>query len=1514
MESDVMLRRKKMPRLPKIVLLLTILILLSFVSPVVNAVSTVVGSGNDVSRYAFGLDPAAATSAFPDFAAGGTYQQVYASNAFSGPVTITQIAFAPNARLTSGAGTATYNFKIALSTTATGPGGLSTNLAANRGASPIQVFSGPFTATITDSDNFDVVIDITPFTYNPADGNLLLEVVFNSPTQFTGGSVLYFNAGFSPSTSRAANPSGSAGGAFTDGFGLQTRFTTKGSAQVTLGNLEQTFDGSPKSVAVTTDPPALGIVVTYDGSTTPPTSAGSYAVTAIVNDPNFIGQASGTLNIHKADQQITFDALPNKTLADANFNVSATASSNLAVSFAANGDCTLIGNQVHLTNTGACTITASQDGNANINAAPTVARTFAIGKADQQITFDALPDKKFGDADFNVSATASSNLVVSFSAGGDCTLNGTEVHLTGAGSCTITASQDGDSTHNAATAIARTFAIGKADQQITFDALPDKTFADPDFSVSATASSSLVVSFAASGSCTLSGSQVHPTGAGLCTITASQDGDANINAASPVARTFSISKSDQQITLDALADKTFADPDFNVSATASSNLAVSFSANGDCTLNGALVHLTGAGLCTITASQTGDDNYNAAASASRSFTISKATAGITLDNLAQSYDGTPKSATAATSPVGLGVTLTYSQNNVPVASPTNAGSYDVTATINDANYEGSASDTLVISKATPTINWNNPSDITYGTALSATQLNATASVAGAFVYAPPAGQVLHAGNNQTLHVDFTPTDAVNYNSVSKDVAVNVSQARLTVAAEDKTRVFGAANPQLTYTMTGFVNNDTQASATTGQPALTTTAVANSDAGLYPITASIGTLASNDYSFSFADGTLTVTKAGQAITFAPLANKTFGDAPFKVSASVGDSGNSVTFSSQTPASCSVTGDTVTILSAGACAIRASQTGSSNFNSAPDVDQSFNIAKAVTTTTLTSSVNPSALGQGVTLTATITSAAGVPSGTVQFVIDGTTRSPQKVLNPLGIITVSIDTLTAGSHTIVAEYSGAANFASSTGALAEDQAVNVASSISINDASLAEGDNGTKSFDFTVRLSQASNLVVKVDFATADGTAIAGTDYQSTGGTLTFAPGDLSQTITVPVNGNKANEANKTFLVNLTNPQNAGIVDGQGAGTILNDDAPGVGFSQNSYSFAEGAGHGDVIVTRTGDISRPMTIDYQTSDQSGVTPCQTLNTGISSDRCDYATATGSLRFEAGEQQKTIPLVIVNDAYVEGAEQLSIKLSNPQGAVLGSVETATITLTDDDAQLAAQNPIDDSDFFIRQQYIDFLGREPEEAGFQFWKARMTNTCPAGQQCDRIDTAIRFFGSDEFKERGYFVYVFYHASLGRRPTYAEWIMDVSKLNGAKTIAEQQAARDEFIREFINRQEFMNLYNGSQTGDAFVNALIQKSGVTPASKQQLIDNYAAAGRAQTLKAFIETAEVQAAFADRGFVTMLYFGLLRRDAEAGGFDFWIQKLNDTNHDYRFLIGGFLQSDEYRFRYALLSLAQ
>lgn len=176
---------------------------------------------------------------------------------------------------------------------------------------------------------------------------------------------------------------------------------------------------------------------------------------------------------------------------------------------------------------------------------------------------------------------------------------------------------------------------------------------------------------------------------------------------------------------------------------------------------------------------------------------------------------------------------------------------------------------------TPTITWAAPAAITYGTALGGNQLDATASVAGSFVYEPAAGTVLAAGS-QTLKVTFTPTDTTKYDSATASAALTVNKSTLTVTATNASRVYGAANPTLTDTLSGFVNGDTNA-AVTGTAALSTTATSASPVGAYPITAVQGTLAAANYTFSFVNGTLTVNTATPSISWATPAPITQGTA-------------------------------------------------------------------------------------------------------------------------------------------------------------------------------------------------------------------------------------------------------------------------------------------------------------------------------------------------------------------------------------------------------------------------------------------------------------------------------------------------------------------------------------------------------------------------------------------------------------------------------------------------------------
>ena len=179
-----------------------------------------------------------------------------------------------------------------------------------------------------------------------------------------------------------------------------------------------------------------------------------------------------------------------------------------------------------------------------------------------------------------------------------------------------------------------------------------------------------------------------------------------------------------------------------------------------------------------------------------------------------------------------------------------------------ANYTtATANVTIALAKATPAITWPTPAAITYGTALSGTQLNATANVNGSFALHVPAASELGAGTHD-LSVTFTPADGANYTTASRSVSIVISPAALTVSADNASKVYGQALPSFTATGTGFVNGDSMSSLG-GALAFATAATATSAPGSYSVTPS-GALSAN-YVITFAAGTLTVNKASTSLT-------------------------------------------------------------------------------------------------------------------------------------------------------------------------------------------------------------------------------------------------------------------------------------------------------------------------------------------------------------------------------------------------------------------------------------------------------------------------------------------------------------------------------------------------------------------------------------------------------------------------------------------------------------------------
>jgi hypothetical protein len=355
------------------------------------------------------------------------------------------------------------------------------------------------------------------------------------------------------------------------------------------------------------------------------------------------------------------------------------------------------------------------------------------------------------------------------------------------------------------------------------------------------------------------------------------------------------------------------------------------------------------------------------------------------------------------------------------------------------------------------------------------------------------------------------------------------------------------------------------------------------------------------------------------------------------------------------------------------------------------------------------------------------------------------------------------------------------------------------------------------------------------------------------------------------------------------------------------PTLQLSAASYNVSEAAGHLDVTVTRTGDATGAATLNYATSDTAGLNTCSTIN-GIASSRCDYATSVGTLRFAAGETSKNISIPIVNDAYAEGTESFSIALSNPVGASLVSPATATITITDNDATTGA-NPIDQTSFFVRQHYIDFLGREPDPPGLRGWQDILNNCAAGDTSCDRIQVSSGFFRSAEFQERGYFVYRFYSVSLGRKPNYAEFMPDLAKVSGFLTDAEKEANKVAFVQEFMQRAEFKNKYDSQVTPTAYVDALLSTAGLPTHSLRVVwitgLTN-STLTRADVLRQLAESTEAYNKFYNQAFVVMQYFGYLRRDPDSLYLK-WIDTMNQDPLNYRNMVNGFMNSAEYRQRF-------
>jgi hypothetical protein len=354
-----------------------------------------------------------------------------------------------------------------------------------------------------------------------------------------------------------------------------------------------------------------------------------------------------------------------------------------------------------------------------------------------------------------------------------------------------------------------------------------------------------------------------------------------------------------------------------------------------------------------------------------------------------------------------------------------------------------------------------------------------------------------------------------------------------------------------------------------------------------------------------------------------------------------------------------------------------------------------------------------------------------------------------------------------------------------------------------------------------------------------------------------------------------------------------------------SPRMQFTTASASAREDGGSAQVQVIRTGSDESPVAVDFATED------------GTAHAGSDYTPRSGTLLFGIGERIKTLTIPLFNDDLREGRETFGIRLSNPVGGRLGSIPFAVVTILDDDSPA---NPIDESTFFVRQHYLDFLGREPDEEGLAFWVNNI-ESCGQDEQCreaKRIDTSAAFFLSIEFQETGYVVHRFYKATFGRPPTFNEYLPDLTVMREGVIVGQPGAqARLEtnkrlFAEQWVTRTAFKQKYDGLNEMQ-YVDTLASNAGLTLTEEQRtaLIVGLLTRRdtRASVLLKIIENAEFIKREFNPAFVEMEYFGYLRRDPDAVGFKFWLDKLNSFGGDFRKadMVKAFLDSSEYRGRF-------
>jgi hypothetical protein len=393
------------------------------------------------------------------------------------------------------------------------------------------------------------------------------------------------------------------------------------------------------------------------------------------------------------------------------------------------------------------------------------------------------------------------------------------------------------------------------------------------------------------------------------------------------------------------------------------------------------------------------------------------------------------------------------------------------------------------------------------------------------------------------------------------------------------------------------------------------------------------------------------------------------------------------------------------------------------------------------------------------------------------------------------------------------------------------------------------------------------------------------------------------------------------------NVGLVDTIGGGELIRAiaAAPAGTFQFNAATatVSEGAGKVSLTVTRTGDTTGTASIECDTTD------------GTATQKGDYTIARNRLTFGPGEVTKPCEISITDDSLQEPDETLTVSLVNATANFTPGINSTVLVTIKDNDVVTGTNPIDNSTFFVRQHYLDFLAREPDPSGLNFWVNNI-ESCGSDQACrdaKRIDTSAAFFLSIEFQETGFYVLRMQRAAFGKqssdqdsRMTYSDFIRDQRQVDegvvigqaGAMALLDQN--KTTYALQTVASPQFIQA-NQSTSATEYVNSLFSRASSqapTAQESQNAIEAFGigdTAGRAAALRSVAESNTARQAELNPAFVLMEYFGYLRRtptdppDTDNSGYRFWLDKLTNAGGDFRQaeMVKAFITSTEYRQRF-------